>query len=217
MSGEGRPSRLPSPIRHGSRDDIRRLPDVEHVLPDPHRAGDGPGHRQTATRHFAHRQFGRRTELADREGLVTLAAHCRRRRSLPGPGDQRHPRGRSSASRPAIRYRSACGRRGGRVGAAGCRLSRVRHRRLCRSTATTRSRRSTTMEALPPGDGRRDQADADSARSRRSPARRPDARRRGDRAACAPGLRASSNEQVVEQFNRNEFAYFRQISRCCRR
>jgi putative ABC transport system permease protein len=70
---------------------------------------------------------------------------------------------------------------------------------------------ATTLEVFHRASGETDAGDADliviTSRGDAGPARALDAIHR-----LRPGLRAYSNDQVVEQFNRNGFAYFRQIS-----
>ena len=70
---------------------------------------------------------------------------------------------------------------------------------------------ATTLEAFHRASGEADAGDADLIVA----ASRPEAgsaRAVAAIAAIRPGMRAYSNDQVVEQFNRNGFAYFRQIS-----
>jgi len=70
---------------------------------------------------------------------------------------------------------------------------------------------ATTLDAFHRANGEADPGDADLIVI----ASRPDAgsaRAVAAIAAIRPGVRAYSNDQVVEQFNRNGFAYFRQIS-----
>jgi ABC-type lipoprotein release transport system permease subunit len=70
---------------------------------------------------------------------------------------------------------------------------------------------ATTLDAFHRASGEREPGDADlivvASRAEAGPARTLDAIHR-----LRPGLRALSNDQVVDQFNRNGFAYFRQIS-----